>query len=130
MRSRYLIYVLSLFFSFSVLAQSNLSSVKSLSAVEFKKLVDAKSVLLIDVRTAEEFAEGYIAGAVNIDVNKADFVPNIKKLTKKKPLALYCRSGHRSKLAASKIVGLGFVIYDLNSGFKEWLQAGFPTNEK
>ena len=130
MRSRYLIYVLSLFFSFSVFAQSNLSSVKSLSAVEFKKLVDAKSVLLIDVRTAEEFAEGHIAGAVNIDVNKADFVPNIKKLTNRKLLALYCRSGHRSKLAASKIVGLGFVIYDLNSGFKEWLQAGFPTNEK
>lgn len=129
MKSRYLILVLCLFFSFFAFSQSSSLPVKSLSSVEFKKLVDAKSVVLIDVRTIEEFAEGHIAGAINLDVNSADFVAKIKKLSRNKPLALYCRSGHRSKLAASKIAGLGYVIYDLNSGFKDWLQAGFPTTK-
>ena len=127
MKSKYLMLTLSLLMAFSAFSQSNPSQLKSIPAVEFKKLVDAKSVQLIDVRTAEEFAAGHIAGAVNIDVNKPDFIENVKKLSKKKPLALYCRSGNRSKAAASKIADLGFVIYELNSGFKDWMQAGFPT---
>jgi len=130
MKQTYLILVLSLFFSCTAFSQSNSLPVKSLTPAEFKKIIDAKSALVIDVRTPEEFSEGHIPGAVNIDVKSDDFVNQIKKLTKHKTLALYCRSGHRSKIAASKIAGLGFVIYDLDNGFKDWVQAGFPTTKK
>lgn len=130
MKQAYIILIVGLFFSCAAFSQSNSLPVKSLTSSEFKKIVDAKSALLIDVRTAEEFSEGHIPGAINIDVKSDNFVTQIKKLTKYKVLALYCRSGHRSKIAASKISDLGFLIYELDNGFKDWIQAGFPTSKK
>jgi len=129
MKQIYLILTLSLFFSFFGYSQTVNPNVKSLSNKEFKQLIDTKSVTLIDVRTPEEFAENHIPGALNIDVNSTDFVDHIKKLIKKKPLALYCRSGHRSKLAASKLTDLKITIFNLNNGLKDWIQAGFPTEK-
>lgn len=130
MKHIYLIIALSIFFAFSGYARKTTATVKPLTTEEFQKIIASKTVTLIDVRTAEEFSEGHIPGAVNLDVNNPDFVSSIKKLIKKKPLALYCRSGNRSKLAASKLSKLQIKIYDLNLGIKDWMQTGFPVTKE
>ena len=130
MKRSYLIITLSLFLAFNGYAQKTSATVKHLTSEEFKKIIASKTVCLIDVRTTEEFSGGHISGAVNVDVSNSDFVLIIKKLNKKKPLALYCRSGNRSKLAASKLSKLGIKIYDLNLGIKDWMQAGFPITKE
>jgi rhodanese-related sulfurtransferase len=130
MKHTYLIIALSLFFAFSGYARKTTQTVKPLSSEEFQKIIASKTALLIDVRTPEEFSEGHISGAVNVDVNNPDFVSTVKKLIKKKPLALYCRSGNRSKLAAVKLSKFQVKIYELNLGVKDWIQAGFPVTKE
>ncbi|MFT3752690.1 MAG: rhodanese-like domain-containing protein [Paludibacter sp.] len=130
MKHMYLIIALSTFFAFNGYARKTVSTVKPLTSEEFQKIIASKTVTLIDVRTAEEFSDGHIPGAVNLDVNNPDFVSSIEKLIKKKPLALYCRSGNRSKLAAAKLSKLKIKIYELNLGIKDWIQAGFPVTKE
>ncbi len=127
MKQIFIVFTLSLFFAVPGFAQSTPETAKILSSAEFKKMVDTKSALIVDVRTVEEFSEGHIPGAINIDVNNPAFLKEIKKLPKTKPLALYCKSGRRSHQAATKITGMGYVIYELNNGFKDWVQTGFPS---
>ena len=67
---------------------------RSLSVAEFKECIADTAVVRLDVRTAEEYAEGHITGAVNIDVLQPDFKQKSKAvLPKGKTIALYCRSG-------------------------------------
>ena len=87
-----------------------------------KKLSD--SIQLVDVRTSQEFLEGHIEGAVNIDVNRPEFSTEIQKMDKSKPVYIYCRSGKRSASAADKMEELGFTrIYDLSGGIISWEKA-------
>lgn len=100
---------------------------------DFATLAESHAVRLIDVRTSHEYAEGHIAGAENIDVQKPDFVERVRPRGDK-PIALYCRSGKRSAQAAQKIAeyaaqGKIFTgkLYDLGGGFNAWQQAGKPS---
>ncbi|MFV0572277.1 MAG: rhodanese-like domain-containing protein [Xanthomarina gelatinilytica] len=70
-------------------------SIALLSPVEFKTQI-------IDVRTPEEFQEGHIEGALNIDFYSEDFEKEFHKLDKEQPVYLYCRSGYRSNQSAKK----------------------------
>jgi len=123
----YLFLIMSLLLHFQVYSQT-VRTLKSLPAVDFNKVLETKVVFLIDVRTATEFSQGYIPGAVNVDVNDPDFISKIKTLASGKPLAIYCRSGRRSKLAIEKLSGWGVELYELNKGFLEWVQTGLPTS--
>lgn len=67
-----------------------------------------KSVVLLDVRTPEEFAEGHIDGAVNIDVKADDFESKLEALDKNKTYFIYCRSGVRALNATEKMRSAGF----------------------
>ncbi|MCW4468896.1 rhodanese-like domain-containing protein [Flavobacterium sp. MFBS3-15] len=79
------------------------------------------TVQLIDVRTPAEFKQGHIEGAMNIDVNSADFEKNIQWLDKDKPVYIYCRSGQRSYTAAKRMEKAGFkVLYDVKGGILSW----------
>lgn len=127
MKIAYFSLIMSLLLPF-FLSSQKVSTLKYLSAIEFNKVLETKEVTLVDVRTAQEFSQGHIPGAINVDVYNPDFVSKVKTIAAGKPLALYCRSGRRSKLAASKLSGLGVEIYELNNGFLEWVQAGFPTS--
>lgn len=60
------------------------------------------SYISVDARTPQEFIEGHIPGAVNIDINSKDFIRQAASLDKTSPVAVYCRSGRRSKVAAEK----------------------------
>ena len=87
---------------------------------DFAKTISKKSTQLVDVRTPQEYEAGHIPGALNIDVKSADFDTQAAKLNKKKPVAVYCKGGRRSKTAAKKLVEMGFTVYELDKGFDNW----------
>lgn len=64
--------------------------------------------MIIDVRTPEEFATGHVAGAVNFDVNDAEFQNQVKDLDKSAAYILYCRSGNRADGAKGYMESIGF----------------------
>lgn len=94
--------------------------VEVLEKSQYQALVE-KGFTIIDVRTPEEYEEGHIEGAQNIDVKSGAFVTEIEKLSKSDTLLVYCRSGRRSLYAAQVMVSFGFQkIYDLEGGFLNW----------
>lgn len=106
--------------AFSCQSQKD-SSVKVVPMAEFESIIAKENVQLIDVRTPQEYAEGFIKGAKNINVNDANFETEIQKLDKTQPVYIYCRSGARSQTAAKKMVELGFTqIVDLQGGYMNW----------
>lgn len=117
MKIKYLLTMLALSMLMSCQAQTDF---KSVDIKEFKIEIAKTDVQLVDVRTAKEYSEGHIPGAVNIDVNAPDFEEKIKVLDKKENVAIYCRSGRRSKIAAEKMTAAGFKVIELNTGFLSW----------
>jgi rhodanese-related sulfurtransferase len=94
--------------------------VEVLEKPKYQALVE-KGYIIIDVRTPEEYAEGHIQGALNINVKSESFVTEIENLSKSDTLLVYCRSGRRSLYAAQVMVSFGFQkIYDLEGGFLNW----------
>ena len=83
------------------------------------------SVQRLDVRTMAEYSEGHIPGTININVLDDSFaVMADSTLQKDKPVALYCRSGKRSKKAAAILSEKGYKVYELDKGFNAWQEAG------
>lgn len=78
-----------------------------ISGEEMVSLIGS-DVLIIDVRTAEEYAQGHIEGAINIPVDQFQTDFDSLALSKDKPLALYCRSGNRSSFAYQILIKAGF----------------------
>ena len=99
--------------------QSN-TEFNSLDALQFAEVIANKDVQLVDARTPEEFSEGHIPGALNIDVKSADFDAQIAQLDTSRPVAVYCRSGRRSKLAAERMTNAGFQVTELADGILSW----------
>ncbi len=89
---------------------------------------DKADEILVDVRTPEEYAEGHINGALNINWNDPAFMDEMAKLDKNKPVFVYCKSGNRSGQAAEALKGMGFKeIYDLQGGITGWKKAGMKV---
>ena len=97
---------------------------ESLNVEAFEKVISDTSVVRLDVRSIDEYASGHIAKAINIDVMKDDFKSKATSLLPKdKTIALYCRSGRRSKKAAGILVENGYKVIELNSGISGWINA-------
>ena len=95
---------------------------------EFKKKMVSGKYLLVDVRTAEEFSEGHIKGAINIDYLAENFSIGIQELELESPVLLYCRSGNRSSKAMKIMKELGFKeVYNLEGGIKGWISENNPV---
>ena len=74
------------------------------------------NIHLIDARTPEEFAQGHVNGATNIDVTAGDFVQRVQQLDKNHAYGVYCQSGRRSSTAAEYMKALGFAdVTDLST---------------
>lgn len=72
--------------------------------------------VVIDVRTAAEFAEGHVQGALNLDVESGAFQAKLSSLDKSVGYALYCRSGRRSAMAVEQMTAAGFAeVRDLGA---------------
>ena len=94
---------------------------RSVDAETFAKVIEDTTVVRLDVRTANEYAQGHIPNALLIDVTQADFMQKAEKLfPKDKTIALYCRSGRRSKNAAMQLAQHGYQVVELNTGFNSW----------
>lgn len=101
--------------------QVSVSTIELISPQEMKEISKMEGVQLIDVRTPEEYKEGYIEGFQNIDFLSDTFSQEIEKLDKSKPVIVYCRSGRRSADCAKELKEKGFVkIYDLEGGIAKW----------
>lgn len=104
------------------------SKVTNLSAADFAGAILENNVVTLDVRTPSEFAEGHISGAINIDVEGANFDSEISKLDSAKVYAVYCHSGRRSQIAVDKMSAAGFVnLYNLENGIADWISRGWPV---
>ena len=104
------------------------ATMKRIGVEEFAKLVGEKQNVVLDVRTAQEFAEGHIPGALNLDVNAPDFAQKVAALDKEKTYLVHCALGRRSASACEKMAPLGFTtLYDLAPGFNAWTKAGKPV---
>ena len=83
--------------------------------------------VIVDVRTPEEFAEGHIDGAVNLDVQARDFEKKLRVLDRKKSYLVYCRTGNRSRKATVAMEALGFrSIFHMTEGIVRWKQQNLP----
>lgn len=93
----------------------------SVDVEEFEAAISDTTVQVLDVRTAEEYMEGHIARSINIDVKTDTFeVGANTRLDKSHTVALYCRSGRRSKKAAEILSNNGFKVIELNEGITSW----------
>jgi rhodanese-related sulfurtransferase len=98
---------------------------------EFAELVADTNVVVLDVRTASEFAEGHLERAINIDYHQSDFVEKAKAtLPHDKKIAVYCRSGRRSAGAADKLGDDGYKLVNLKGGITAWKEANMPVTTK
>ena len=103
-------------------------NITSVPATEFENIIKGDSVQLLDVRTPQEYAEGHIAGALNINVQSDDFQQVAEKeLSKDSTILVYCRSGRRSMNAAEILTKLGYKVVNLKGGIIEWREDGFPV---
>lgn len=90
-------------------------------AKTFQTKTSEEGVQLIDVRTANEYAQGNIEGSTNIDYFGDNFQTELNKLDKSKPVLVYCAVGGRSGKAAKVMTKMGFmVVYDLKGGYNNW----------
>lgn len=112
---------------FMIGCQSSSSSAggfEDLTASEFEAKMAEEGVVILDVRTPAETAEGIIEGATEIDFRADDFADRIAELDKDASYLVYCRSGGRSASACGMMKEMGFEnVYNLVGGYQRW-QAG------
>lgn len=119
-----------LFFSTLFSCQQKGGDFKSLPVEEFAALIADPEIQRLDVRTLAEYSEGHIPGSININVLDKEFAAVADSaLQKDKPVAVYCRSGKRSKKAAAILSEKGYKVYDLEKGFIGWQETGKETEK-
>lgn len=124
-----ILLLLSMTLCFMSLAQDVSNGLPAEADVtEFNRLIHAMpSVLLLDVRTPEEFKNGHIEGAMNIDWYDSSFAEKAGTLDRSREVLVYCMSGRRSAAAAEKLHSIGFsTVVNLKGGILQWRAAGLP----
>ena len=113
----------------SLLGLFSCKGYKDLSVEAFhSKLTTDGTAQLLDVRTPQEFAEGHIPGALNIDWLEEGFTEAAQEaLDPERPVLIYCRRGRRSAEAAQVLDSLSYMVFNLKDGFNGWKNAGVPV---
>jgi rhodanese-related sulfurtransferase len=98
---------------------------KNVTPAEAEKLINSrKDLVVLDVRTADEFESGHIKGAKNVSFLDDDFEQKLKEV-EGKPVLVHCASGNRSAKAVKQMLGKQFPeLYHMNGGMKAWTDAG------
>lgn len=87
-------------------------------------------MLILDVRTPEEYAHGHVPGAVNIPFDKIDGRINELLASKDKDVVLYCHSGGRAAIAAQTLKAKGFArLLHLDGDIVKWTRENRPTEK-
>ena len=121
--------IIAVFLSLISFSQTKIENV---DAATFKKLIDEKKSVLIDLRTDDELKnKGYIKNATQIDYFKKDAEAIISKLDKKKTYLIYCAGGGRSEECSELMQKQGFShVVNLEKGFDDWKKKGFDVEMK
>lgn len=86
------------------------------------------NVVVLDIRTPQEFNEGIIEGAINIDFYESSFAATLDTLDKDAEYVVYCRSGNRSSQARKTFESLGFTnVTEIEGGIVDWYASGLPV---
>jgi rhodanese-related sulfurtransferase len=103
-------------------------NVQNVSPTEVEKLIaDRKDLVVLDVRTPEEFAAGHLPGAKNVDFLDANFGKNVAAFAGK-PVVVHCAAGSRSAKALPVLDSKKFPqVYHLDGGYTAWASAGKPV---
>lgn len=112
-------------------ASAGSDSIRDVDVAAAAQLIAADdSVVVLDIRTPEEFARGHIEGAVNIDYMADDFAKKLAMLDRNRTYLMHCQSGGRSGKSLAKFTELGFKsVLHLEAGFAGWQSAGRPVEE-
>ncbi len=122
------LFFLMMLLSFIVGGCSQQKNYQSMTTPEFQQLLSDDAIQIVDARTPEEYRQGHIEKAVNMDIKTLDFDKQIQALDAGKPVAVYCKGGVRSKKAADKLSKAGFKkIYDLDKGLDDWIKHNYPV---
>ena len=111
-------------------AAAEISGISTISVDDAAAITDnpPDDLVVLDVRTPEEFAEGHLEGAVLVDFYAADFAEQLAALDTDVPYLVYCRSGNRSGQALGVMEQLGFAsAVDVDGGIVAWADAGLPV---
>ena len=111
---------------------SDTATIELVSPSEAAQVIedDPAGLVVLDIRTPEEFNEARLANAINVDYYDADFADQLDGLDKNAPYVMYCRSGNRSSEAVQTMKDLGFVeVYEIDGGIVNWFDAGFPVEQ-
>jgi rhodanese-related sulfurtransferase len=105
---------------------------EAVSAVDVSEaaalVAEEPELVVLDVRTPAEFAAGHLPGAVNLDVESADFAARVAELPTDEAYLVYCRTDNRSGVATQQMAELGFdEVYDVQGGIEAWVAAGGPV---
>ena len=99
---------------------------ENISVQQALEMKNSGEVVIIDVRSQDEFSSGHIEGALNIDVNSPGFEEKISDLNKTDRYVIYCHSGRRSAKSADILVNTGFVsVYNVKGGISDWKGNGY-----
>lgn len=100
----------------------------AVDAETFAAAMLVPGTVILDVRTPQEFAEGHIEGAFNIDIESGNFADKVAELDTRVPYVIYCRSGNRSAVAVEQMKSIGFTqTYHLEGGIAAWQSSGHPV---
>ena len=121
-----LIILIVLFLLFSCHNSTDISF-ENIDIVNLAESSYADEFIVLDVRTNQERANGFLANSTHIDFYDEAFLDKLNLLDKTKPIYVYCMVGGRSSKAANKIVKSGFnEVYNLNGGFLKWSNNNLP----
>src|SRR5690606_4251828 len=127
---KYFRFLLPAILVFSFLACNSAPKGDDLKPKDFKKKLDeTPTAQLLDVRTPQEYAEGHLKDALNLDWDGEDFTQQVQaaNLDKAKPVFVYCLAGGRSAAAAQSLRGMGFSeVYEMEGGMMKWRREGLP----
>ncbi|SDB81757.1 Rhodanese-related sulfurtransferase [Raineyella antarctica] len=103
------------------------NSVTTATPTQWISASSKPGVVVVDVRTPQEYAAGHVKDAINVDVESPDFATRIAGLDKATSYAVYCQSGRRSALATKAMQDAGFTsITNLKGGIGDLAAAGAP----
>jgi rhodanese-related sulfurtransferase len=126
MKTKVLFTIIAVLSTMTFAQGQQLKQVTSREAANMLK--SDKNLVVLDVRTAEEFNNGHINGALNIDIRQPDAFVKIDKLNRNAKYIVHCRTNHRSKIAVDHMVQSGFkTIIQIMDGYEGWSQNSLPV---
>ena len=111
---------------------SDTATIELVSPADAAQVIDddPAGLVVLDIRTPEEYADVRLAGALNVDYYAPDFADQLDGLDKNDPYVMYCRTGNRSSDAVKTMKDLGFVeVYEIDGGIVNWYDSGFPVEQ-